>query len=294
MPLAHAYVTASGTHRNDCRWLVHRYDDTRGFDPERCDSWVGLSTHDRLTSVMVQRGWLTDLHETPGRTWVSTSAGRVYEYAEAGLGGQRTEHVLAGVLRGVWGPADEHVMAWGLSRGRGVVHRYDGHRWAAIDHDTGIVRVHGTADGTCVRALADGGHVLRVADDHLDHESSLDAPLTDLFVAADRTWAVSSDGQLFGSDPDWHAVARVDQPLHCVAVWRDRVWAGGPGGLYELRDRQLHLVRDTFAPRAFDTRGDLLVISPTHLVSSDDGEAFKGRGIKGVAELARGKPVPWR
>jgi hypothetical protein len=158
-----------------------------------------------------------------------------------------------------------------------------------------VVRVHGDADGQNVLAVADGGHVLRWVDGDLQPEHRIDAQLTGLAVtSSSEAWAVSDDGRLFRRHAgDWSLVDRIDRPLYCVASWRSETWVGGQRALFVLRDGSLQKVRDTFDVLGFDTRDTLLMVTPTHLVSGDDGVRFKGHSVAAFQRLSASKPVPW-
>lgn len=296
MGLAHEFAGATGHSRDDCRWLGYRFDEEVGFRPEQADCWVGTSTRDRIESTMVQRGWLTAIHETPSKTWLSDSAGRIYEYPDKSLSGARTTHPLSGVLRGVWGLSDELVFTWGTLRGEPVAYAWDGGEWRQVQTPGHLIAVHG-ADPGLVFGVGQQGLIARWdGTGFASVTSPTDGTLSGVFVASGgEMYACGADGELLaGTGQEWRLQVRHEAALACVAKWNGTVYAGGPGGLYALRDGALHLVRDSFRPLSFDARGDLLIATPTHLVSTCDGVVFGGRTVAGFARLSVRKRPGWR
>lgn len=78
MTIGHSFSIASGSSKDDCHWLGHRFVAELGFRPEQGDGWVGQTVGGHCYSLLTLPGWLTGLWRTDSRVWACQIGGHVY------------------------------------------------------------------------------------------------------------------------------------------------------------------------------------------------------------------------
>jgi hypothetical protein len=297
MRLGHIMSHASGLDRKDFHFLVLRFDARYGFKPGEGESWIMRGTGGKLHKLHGGLSWYTGLWRSPaGRAYVSSADSAVLVNADPGV---RTapwkEHKVQGTLAGVWGLDDRFVLAWGIHRGKGVMHRFDGTRWSPMESPGEIYGVHGLSPDS-VYAVGTKGLVARWDGGRWQKmPSPTRAVLSDVFVASEsEIYAVGDHVVLQGSEHGFTEVTEGPSHMFGVAKWKGQVWVGAAEeGLLKLSRNKLAGTDADVKAERIDARGELIVSSPEAIAFSSDGKEFKRLKVGAVAELLERQKPAW-
>ncbi|MDO9019533.1 MAG: hypothetical protein Q8S73_43890 [Deltaproteobacteria bacterium] len=306
MPIAWTYRGVSGLSADDFHFLADRYDDTYGWSEDMAESWIGRVVRGQMYLLLGHRGWLTRLWRAPsGRAWASEGGMRPGVHVETSgelLTPQWSFTPLPGVLSGVYGLDESNVFAFGQrvqSPGiHGIVHRWDGSRWAETPPPPGLfLGMHGLRPDL-VYAVGDGGIVARW--DGLQWvrvPAPTRAVLSSVQVVSEDEIHACGAGYrvLEGSVHGWAERIIADGPLLSLGVFQGKVLVTtGSRGIHAVEgNRLVEWAKDVPATQ-LDARGDLLAACPDELVATRDGETFTRIPI-GVFREATSAFVPaWK
>ncbi|WP_224372275.1 hypothetical protein [Hyalangium versicolor] len=311
MEIETANYSASGPSFDACYYLCQRYDAERGYKPFESECWV--VTHQPAagdTTDMGARlgstGWLTRLWRSPsGAAFVSSSTDALV-FFHPDLDGNRsapfTKMKLGVPLNGVWGLRDEYVLAWGTTyEGTHHLYRYDGKNWNEMSAPDFEVRaIHGLAEDL-LYAVGVGGGVAR-----WDGQAWKRFPvptnevLNSVFVAGpDEIYATGGSGSLLeGSAHGWGKIGEAPgpgpKPLLGVAKWNKELWvAAGQAGLFKRvgTGNQLECIKPNLWATGLEVGQQLLICCKDVIVSTADGQRFRGSGKNYVLQKRKGKAL---
>lgn len=297
MRIGYVMSHASGEDRSDVHFLVLRFDAKYGFKPSEGESWIMRSAAGKLYSLYGGLAWFTGLWRSPaGHVYVSSADSAVVVNAAPGVrAGPWKEHKVQGTLSGVWGLDDRFVLAWGIHRGKGIMHRFDGTRWSEIESPGEVYGVHGIAPNL-VYAVGVQGLISRWDGARWQKvPSPTRAVLSDVFVADEsEMYAVGDHVVLQGSAHGWTEVVEGASHMFGVAKWKGVVFVGGAGaGLLKLARNKLVPVDPEINAERIDARGELIVSSPGAIAVSADGKEFKKLKVKAVEDLYKDRKPSW-
>jgi hypothetical protein len=303
-----AYLRASGFAANDCAYVGQRFSQRWGYRARDSESWVlrhapgadggALVSHHHPTDTRYADVWLSPARQV----FVADATLRCVHRAT--LAPTRpdawTRDELPMAVQGVFGLADEFVVAWG---GVGEAHpmaRFDGRAWAAMaDPGFEVYAVHGVTADNLV-AVGEAGQVARFDGGRWQRfPTPVSEVLTGVFMASvDEVYVTGARGALLeGSLGGFAQIAQAEVhgafPLLDVAWWRGELWiAGGRLGLLRRvgRGDALEVVDNGMlgtgsGPTRLDARRDLVVTYRDRVAGTADGKAWAryGRDSLGAA-----------
>jgi hypothetical protein len=254
-------------------------------------------TGGKLSSLRGGLGWFTGLWRSPaGHVYVASADSAVLVNPDPGVRAAPWQvQKLPGTLAGVWGLDDRFVVAWGIHRGKGVMHRFDGAKWSPMESPGEIYGVHGLAPNL-VYAVGVKGLIARWDGSRWQKiPSPTKAVLSGVFVADEsEMYAVGDQVVLQGSLHGWTEVAEGAAQMFGVAKWKGDVWIGAAReGLMKLERNRLIAVDPDLKAELIDARGELLVSSPDAIAISSDGKEFKKLKVKAVEAIYKDHEPAW-
>jgi len=297
MKIGYIMSHASGLARSDFHFLALRFDQRYGFKPSEGESWILRYKDGTLSSLRGGLSWFTGLWHSPeGHVYVSDAATGVDVNPDPGLrAAPWQEHKLPATLAGVWGLDDRFVLAYGIHRGKGVMFRFDGKKWAPMESPGEIYGVHGLAPNL-IYAVGVRGLIARW-DGARWHKipSPTKAVLAGVYVADEgEMYAVGDGVVLQGSLHGWTEAAEGDTHMVGVAKWKGEVFIGAAGaGLMKLKKNKLVPVDPELKAERIDARGELLVSSPDAIAISSDGKDFKKLKVKALEAIYKDRKPAW-
>jgi len=297
MRIGYIISHASGQDRSDSHFLVLRFDQRYGFKPGEGESWVMRAAAGKLYNLVGGLTWFTGLWRSPtGHVYAARSDSAVMVNTDPGVrAAPWKEHKLQGTLAGVWGLDDRFVLAWGVHRGKGVLHRFDGKKWSPMEAPGEIYGVHGLAPDH-VYAVGVKGLISRWDGTRWNKiPSPTQVGLSDVYVAdEDEMYAVGNGVVLRGSRSGWTEAAKGASHLFGVTKWKGIVLVGAAEkGLLKLVRNKLVPVDPEIKAERIDSRGELIVSSPDAVAVSADGKDFKRLRVKQVADLFKDIKPAW-
>jgi len=297
MRLGYIMSHASGLSRNDFHFLVLRFHERYGFKPSEGESWILRYKDGKLSSLRGVLTWFTGIWHSPAaHVYAACADKRVDVNPDPGLrAAPWQEHKFPGLISGVWGLDDHFVLAWGIRRGRGIMYRFNGKKWLAMESPGEIYGVHGLAPDM-VYAVGRRGLIARWDGTRWRKDRSpTQAVLSDVHVAGkDEMYAVGDRVVLQGSRRGWTKVAEGASHMFGVAKWKGEVFVGASGeGLMKLVRNKLVSVDSEINAERIDARGELIVSSPSAISVSSDGKEFKRLRVKRVEELYQNHKLSW-
>jgi hypothetical protein len=297
MRIGYIMSHASGLDRGDFHFLVLRFDQRYGFKPGEGECWVMRAAGGKLYSLYGGIAWFTGLWRSPaGRVYVASADSAVVVNDNPIVhAAPFKEHKLQGTLAGVWGLDDRFVLTWGIHRGKGVMHRFDGKKWSPMESPGEIYGVHGLAPDLVysvgVKGLIarwDGVRWNKVA-------SPTKAVLSEVHVVdEDEVYAVGDRVVLRGSPRGWTVAAKGTSHMCGLAKRKDEVFVGAAQkGLLKLAQNKLVTVDTEIKAERIDARGELIVSSPDAVAVSSDGKDFKRLRVKQVEDLYKDRKPAW-
>jgi hypothetical protein len=261
-------------------------------------SYVIESVGTTFQARLQKNGWYTGLWRSDSRRVFVTDANGFIQIST-----ERPDdwavHRTTGMLVGIWGLDDQHVYAWGLRGKTDFILAFDGTSWNEMPAPQGgIVGLHGVSPEALI-AVGDGGLIARWDGASWNNEACPSAePLRAVFLRDDgEAWACGNSGALLRrTDGTWTQVLRHDAPLGGVVHWNGEVWVGAYGalGLSRLAGSTLESIKPNIVGAKLRVSGNSMEFFTTALVGgTEDGAAFKGYGLKGIAELFSNAPAPW-
>lgn len=297
--LAHEFTRVSGASVADCCFLAQRYPAEDGcFQPERGESFVAMTSPDRVRLGIGGPGWFTGLWRGDDRTiYVSDIAGCVYTLPR-GEGDRWDRAELPGALIGVWGADDGCVWAWGALGAASALYHHDGSAWRAQPSPGEVVAMHGLHRDHVVAV----GHRGLVARWDGAAWTRMECPVRETVmgvcvVSEGEAYAITASGALLAWTANaWRVRERREHLLYSVAAYRGAVYAGAPfpDGLLRLGAQGLETHERELDPYQMDTRGDLLLANPYVLASSPDARAWTRLPLSTLESLLAGVPVTSR
>jgi hypothetical protein len=297
MRIGYIMSHASGLARTDFHFLALRYDERYGFKPSEGECWVLRYTGGTLSSLLGGLSWFTGVWCSPaGHVYVASADSAVHVNPDPGVrAAPWQEHKVQGTLAGVWGLDDRFVVAWGVHRGKGVMHRFDGKRWSPMDSPGEVYGVHGVAPNL-VYAVGRRGLIARWDGARWNKvPSPTQAVLSDVCVADEgEMYAVGDRVVLQGSLHGWTEVVEGTSHMFGVRKWKGDVWIGASGeGLMKLSRNKLVVADPEIKAERIDARGELIVSSPDAIAISADGKEFKKLKVKAVEAIYKDRKPAW-
>jgi hypothetical protein len=297
MRLGYIISHASGQNRSDVHFLVLRFDQRYGFKPGEGESWIMRSSAGKLYNLYGGLTWFTGLWRSPaGRVYAASADSAVVVNDDPGVrAAPWKENKVQGTLAGVWGLDDRFVLAWGIHRGKGVMHRFDGKKWSPIESPGEIYGVHGLTPNL-VYAVGVKGLIARWDGARWNKvPSPTQAVLSDVHVASeDEMYAVGDGVVLQGSAHGWTQAAEGASQMFGVTKWKGEVLVGAAQeGLKKLVKNKLVPVDPEIKAERIDSRGELIVSCPDAVAVSDDGKDFKRLRVKQVEDLFKDIKPTW-
>ncbi len=196
------------------------------------------------------------------------------------------------VLSGVWGYDDNCVFVWTAIPS---VLFWNGSKWRELPAPPEkIVWMHGSSPEN-IYAVGYRGLVARW-DGHKWKKISLPTRenFTSVFVAGpDEIYAVGHGAVLWaGSAKGWVKAADAPGPLFGVAKFADEVWVGAKElGLHKLVGNKLKRVSSKLRALMMDARKSLLITCEDQIAATTDGKVFSTKGKGALESLRGGKPA---
>ena len=307
-----AYLRASGFAANDCAYLGQRYSQRWGYRVRDSESWLlrhvpgdaggALISHHHPSDTRYADVWLS-----PGRrVFVADATLRCVHSATltSGQPDAWARTALPMAVQGVFGLADDFVLAWGGAGATFPMARFDGREWAVIaDPGFEVYAVHGVTPDHLV-AVGDAGQVARFDGARWARcPTPVSEVLVGVFMASpDEVYVTGARGALLeGSLGGFGQIAQAEAhgafPLLDVAWWQGQLWvAGGRLGLLRRvgRSDALEVVDNGMlgtgsGPTRLDARRDLVVTYRDRVAGTADGEAWTHFGRDSLEETYEGK-----
>lgn len=313
-PLETTYLRASGWSCDDCAYLGQRYSPRRGYRARDGEMWVmrhdpgpdggALISHHHPTDSRYSDLWLSP----NGRVFVADATlRRVYSAALVpGVQDEWASTTFPMAVQGVYGLADDFVIAWGGLGKTYPMARFDGRDWGPMaDPGFEVYAVHGLAPDQIV-AVGDAGQVARYDGGRWQaYPTPVSEVLTGVFMAsADEVYVTGARGALLeGSLGGFGQIAQANAygafPLFDVAWWHDDLWiAGGALGLLRRvkRSDALEVVDNGMVgtgggPTRIDARRDLVVTYRDRVAGTADGEAWAHFGSDSLENAYADRPL---
>jgi hypothetical protein len=295
------YALVSGRTVDDSIAVGYKFRDQADFRGGNVQSWAFYFTANEDSTQVNTPGrwpgyvsgvWLSD----SGRVYVALAHGELAIYDGVRTFNELSSENVPTALSGIWGLDDQHVYAYGGSPGEsGQVFFYDGKRWKKLpEAPEWLLHVHGCAPD-CVYGI--GTRSAYRWDGKQWHPTALRATLSLACVwveSPDEIWATDGGGVLFeGSADGWSERARSDAPLVGVARWQGDVWLGGESaGLLRLKgkSKKIEVVKPNIPTRYFESREQLLIANPEHIIFSATGKRFEAFAEDLFQEITEDKP----
>lgn len=309
-----AYLRVSGWSANDCAYLGQRYSRRWGYRAGDGEMWVLRHAPGADGGALVSHHHPTDTRYAD--LWISPSR-RIF-VADATLRCVHTATPTPGepdawsranlpmAVQGVFGLADDFVLAWGGVGSSYPMARFDGRDWSAMAAPGfEVYAVHGVAPDQLV-AVGDAGQVARYDGGRWQaYPTPVSEVLTGVFMASsDEVYATGARGALLeGSLGGFGQIAQTQGHgafgLHDVAWWHDELWvAGGRLGLLRRvgRTDRLEVVDNGMVgtgggPTRLDARRDLVVTYRDRIASTADGAAWSHYGDDSLEETYADRPL---
>ena len=297
MKLGYIISHATGQDRSDIHFLVLRFDQRYGFKPGEGESWIMRTSAGKLYNLLGGLTWFTGLWRSPaGRVYAARADSAVMVNEDPRVrAAPWKENKVQGTLAGVWGLDDRFVIAWGIHRGKGVMHRFDGRKWSPMESPGEIYGMHGLAPNL-VYAVGVKGLIARWDGTRWNQvPSPTKAGLAGVVVADEgEMYAVGDGVVLRGSPEGWSVAAKGDSHMVGVAKWKDKVFVGAAQkGLLMLARNKLVPVDPEIKAERIDAQRELIVSSPDAVAVSADGKDFKRLRVKQVEDLFQDIKPAW-
>jgi len=300
MIINYRFGAASGTCFNERVALLYRYEDDEFDDPDRQESYV-VGLYESGGQIMAgQHAWYTGLWVSRGGAiFVTTADGRVLVNRAPRADKKAWETFpIESALWGVFGLAEDFVVAWGL-RGRPLracMYRFDGHDWRPMSAPEGrVAAVHGLRPDRLYAACS-GGLVSRW-DGSRWHPLSQRGPNFGALcvVDDDRFYAASASGFLCeGTARGITEILEIDQAITALACFRGDLWLGVMGvGLGRLLGDRIEIVKENIEAISLDAREEMIIGAPDMVARTTDGARFQATLLGAVSQSLRGRPPMW-
>lgn len=176
------------------------------------------------------------------------------------------------------------------------MYRCDGRDWSEMESPGYVVSMHGISPDL-IYAVGRGGLVARWDGRRwnkcVTHSTAM---LSAVFVASpDEIYAVGAGGAMLeGSSSGWKQLLTGPGPMFGVAKFKGDVWVGAADhGLMKLVKKKLKAVKPNIKAEILDARKDLLISSPTAIVGTPAGEAFRGTPVTAVEKVFADRKPGW-
>ncbi len=294
---------ASGASCEDCLVLGQRFFERLGFQPSDGESWAVLNTPTKTETLFFKRGWYTGVWRSmQGAAFISDAQGSVHRLP-ATAGDPRAaswkKDDLPATLMGVCGLDDSaQVFAWGLGEGSApAVFRWDGARWHDMPRPPRrVIAMHG-AQPDCVFAVGERGLVTYWNGSRWVEMGGVSSELTlsaVFVVSEDEVYAAGPDGVLLrGSIHGWSRLLEDQGPISAVTRWGGDIWVASLGelGLCKLEDRSLSSQKPNLRALGLDGRTELVLCTLDAVISTADGESFRGRSAQDFGRIIEDVPL---
>jgi len=298
MKLGYLLGKPSGISIGACHFLVLRFDEKWGFNPDVGESLVMQNVGEVTHCLYGGRGWYTGLWRSPaGKVYISDAAERIHFNPDpAPRAAPWRVDPLAGTLTGIWGLDDQFVLTWGLRRKTTVMYRYNGSKWSEIESPGEVVGVHGISPDL-VMAVGTQGLIARWDGKKWSRMvTPARGVLSAVHVASeDEMYAVGSKNGLYqGSVHGWAEVLEGPGPMFGITKWKGEIWVGAAqNGLMKLAGNKLDVIKANVKAEKLDARVDLLIGAPNMIVGTNDGARFIATQTPTIAEMLANMKPAW-